>query len=134
MAPWLRYLIAFVVGSHGLIYVMFVPLARDALKEWRGTSWLLGQAVTGGKLYTLASASHIAAGVIILACALAIAFAPAAPGWWRPLAIVGAALGILAFAVFWDGQVQLLVQEGGIGPFVSLILLAVALAFPGAFG
>src|SRR5450759_1461080 len=57
---------------------------------------------------------------------------PVAPGWWRPLAIVGAASGLGAFAVFYDGQVRLLAVEGAIGAVVSLILLVTAIAIPGS--
>jgi hypothetical protein len=38
-----------------------------------------------------------------------------------------------AFAVFWDGQTRLLVEEGAIGALVSLILPGAALQFPLAF-
>ena len=76
---------------------------------------------------------HVIAGIAMIACAVAIAFAPSAPQWWRPLAIVGAALSIAGFAVFWDGQTQLLAQEGVIGAVFSLILLASAIAFSSAF-
>ncbi len=78
-------------------------------------------------------ALHAMAGIVTLACAVAIGFAPSVPGWWRPLAIVGAAVGIAGFAVFWDGQTQLLVPEGAIGAVISLILLVSAIAFAGAF-
>jgi hypothetical protein len=50
-----------------------------------------------------------------------------------PLAIVGTAIGMLAFAVFWDGKTRLFASEGGIGVIVSLILLLFAIAFPRAF-
>jgi hypothetical protein len=55
------------------------------------------------------------------------------PGWWRPLAITGAVLGIVGFTVFWDGQTGLLFDEGGLGALISLIILAGAIAFPAAF-
>ena len=42
-------------------------------------------------------------------------------------------IGIAAFAVFWDGQARLLFEEGGAGALISLLLLASALACPGAF-
>jgi hypothetical protein len=71
--------------------------------------------------------------VVILGCAAAIAVAPSAPGWWRPLAIVGAALGLAGLAVFWDGQVRLVVEEGAIGAAASLVLLVSAILFSGAF-
>jgi hypothetical protein len=133
MSPWIQYPIAFVVACHGFIYVplIFVP---DMLKGWRGRSWLLGSAITGDRLKALAAALHVGAGVLILASALAIAFAPLAPGWWAPLSIVGSALGMAGFAVFWDGQTGRVVEEGGIGAALSVILLASAVAFPNAFG
>jgi hypothetical protein len=47
--------------------------------------------------------------------------------------ITAAALGVAAFAVFWDGQTRLLYEEGAIGAVVSVILLATAIVFPAAF-
>lgn len=134
MYPWLRYLIALVVGSHGFVYIRLGLLGPSQLKGWQGSSMLLGDAVTGDGLKTLLAVLHVSAGVVIIACALAIAGARRAPGWWRPLAIVGGLLGLAAFAVFLDGQARLVVEEGGIGAAVSLALLAGAIAFGGAFG
>jgi hypothetical protein len=133
MTPWLRYPIAFVVACHGFVYVLllFVP---EVLTGWRGRSWLLGGALTGDRLRAVALALHVGAGAAILASGAAIGLAAWAPGWWRPIAIVGAALGLAGFAVFWDGQAGRVVEEGGIGAAISLVLLAVALALPGAFG
>jgi len=42
----------------------------------------------------------------------------------------GALVGLAAFAVFWDGQVTLLIEEGAIGALVSLTVFAVAVVFP----
>jgi hypothetical protein len=134
MAPWLRYLIAFVVGCHGFIYFPFGMVAVGELKEWKGRSLLLGSAITGRRLKELVRTLHVIAGCVILTAAVAVALATRDPGLWRPLAIVGALLGIMAFVPFWDGDAQLLVQEGSIGAVVSLILLVGALVFPGAFG
>jgi len=104
-----------------------------SLIEWQGRSRLLGGAVSGDRLNTLVRALHLVAGAAILSCAAAIAVAPSAPGWWRPLAIVGAAIGLGAFVVFYDGQARLLVVEGAIGAVASLILLVTAIAIPEAF-
>lgn len=133
MTPWLRYLIAFVVDCHGFTYIPFGIPVPGKLKEWRGSSWLLGSAITDDRLKTLMLALHVTAGIAILACAVAIGFAPSVPGWWRPLAIIGGVLGIAGFMVFWDGQTQLLALEGAIGAVISLVLLVSAIAFPGAF-
>jgi hypothetical protein len=85
-----------------------------------------------GRLAGLAVALHVIAGIAIVASALAIGFAPSVPGWWRPLAIIGSVLGIGAFAVFWDGQTELLFEEGVVGTVLSMIFLAIAVALPSA--
>lgn len=133
MSPWVRYLIAFTVFCHGFIYLRIGSSITSTLKEWKGTSWLLGNTVTESQLKTLVMMVNIAAGVVTIACAVAIAFAPSLPGWWRPLAISSAVVGVIAFAVFWDGQHQLIFEEGGIGVLVSVALLGIAIAFPHAF-
>jgi hypothetical protein len=134
MTPWVRYLIAFIVFGHGFIYVRIGAVLPGTIKEWKGSSWLLGSAVTDGRLGALVIALHVVAGIATLACAVAIGLAPWLPGWWRPLAIGGGAIGLAAFAVFWDGQTQFLFQEGAIGALISMILLMSALLFPRAFG
>lgn len=139
MTPWLQYLVAFVVACHGLTYLLFgvfVPRGSEGwrVEGWKGSSWLLGGAVAGEGLKALASALHVAAGVATLGCALAIALAPPLAGWWPPLAVAGGLLGLAGFAVFWDGQVRLLAQEGAVGALIGLGLLLAALAFPGVFG
>ena len=133
MDTWLRYLIAFVVLGHGFIYVGVGWLLPGAVKEWQGSSWLLGSTITDASLNGIVVMLHVVAGILTMACAVAIAFAPAYPGWWRPLAIGAALVGVAAFAVFWDGRTRLLVEEGAIGAFVSTILLGAALQFPLAF-
>jgi hypothetical protein len=60
--------------------------------------------VTDGRLTALVMVLNVIAGVATLACAVSIGLAPSLPGWWRPLAMAGAVLGIAAFAVFWDSD------------------------------
>ncbi len=134
MNDWLRYLVAFVLACHGFIYIRFGIHIPGQVKGWLGSSWLLGGVITGDRLNALVLLLHVAAGIAILGCAVAIGLAPWAPGAWPPFAIVGAVFGLVAFAVLWDGQMPLFVREGGIGLVVSLSLLAGAIAFAEAFG
>ncbi len=134
MPPWLQYLIAFVVGCHGVTYIIFGIVAPGTVKEWRGTSQMLGTVLTGEGLERAVLVLHVAAGIALLTCGVAIAFAASAPGWWRPLAVVGAASGLAGFVAFWDGQAHRVVEEGAIGAAISMVLLVSALALPNAFG
>ncbi len=93
----------------------------------------MGGRMPGDRLKAVILAPHVAAGVLIIACGVAIGLAALLPGWWRPVAIVGAALGLAGFAAVLAGKPQLGVREGGIGAGISAILLVGAIAFEGAF-
>jgi hypothetical protein len=127
---WLRYAAAFVIFCHGFIYIRIGAVLPGPITGWTGTSWLLGSAVTGEPLRMLAVAAHVIAGIATIGCAAALAFAPQSPDWWRTAAFIGAAVGIAAFAIFWDGQTRQVVEEGGIGVAVSLALLTAAVMLP----
>ena len=133
MNDWWRYLLAFIIACHGLTYLLFGFLGPAAIKEWSG-SRILGRVLSVRQIHLAIPVAHVVAGVAIMAAAIAIAFVPAAPAWWVFLALVGGVGSIAAFAAFWDGRAENIVQEGGIGLGLSLTLVVVALAFPGAFG
>ena len=99
------------------------------VKGWNGHSWLLGNSIATAQLATLSVWLHVIAGVAMLACAFAIGLPSLLPGWWRPLAVTGSVVGIVAFAVFWDGQTRLF-DEGGLGALISFFVLVSAVAFP----
>ena len=93
---------------------------------------LLGGVLGPDGARPLVAALDIAAGITVIACAVTIAAARWAPTWWRSLAIAGALLGLIGFAVFFDGQVGLFVEEGGIGAVISLVLLVGVIPLGGA--
>ena len=125
-----RYLIAFVVASHGIVYIGFGIESGKVSAGWRGNSLLLGNAITGDMLETLVIALWAIAGVGFIATGAAIAFSPSLQGLLRPLAIGTSLVGILSFAAFWDGQTRLFASQGGIGMVLSTIILVSAMAFP----
>ncbi len=102
----LQYVIAFILFCHGFVYVWIGAALPAPIPAWKGASWLLGDLVTGTPLHALVIALHVFAGVGIIASSAAIVFGAWIPGWWRPLAIGGATFRIVAFAVFWDGQLR----------------------------
>ena len=75
MKPWMHYVIAFVVFCHGLIYVGIGSVLPGPIPAWKGTSWLLGGALTGEPLRLLVVALHVTAGVAILAASVAMCWA-----------------------------------------------------------
>ena len=133
MKPWAQHVIAFLIFCHGFVYVRIGSMLPAPVKGWRGSSWLLGEGISNPQLTTLVVVLHMIAGIAMLACAVAIGVPSLLPGWWRALAITGAMLGLVAFAVFWDGQTGLLFDEGALGALISLIILVAAITFPAAF-
>jgi len=130
MVTWLRYLIAIVVAFHGFIYIPYGLAAISKIKEWKGSSWILGNIISGERLMSIVKPLHLITGIVTISCAIAIGFAS---DLWRPLAIAAGIFGIAAFASFWDGQEQQVVPEGGIGAFISLFLILSVVVFPQAF-
>lgn len=133
MTPWFQYLAAFLLFCHGFVYVRIGSMLPAPIKDWNGSSWLLGNSITTSQLTKLSIGLHVIAGITTLACAASIGLPSLFPGWWRPLAIAGSVAGIVAFAVFWDGQTRLLFDEGGLGALISLFVLMGAFAFRTAF-
>ena len=83
------------------------------------------------RLKTLIVGLHVLAGILTIASAVALGLEPRFAGSWRLLAIVGGGLGLVAFSLFWDGQVRRLAQEGAIGPALSAALLLAAVVSTG---
>ncbi len=128
MRPWLRYLVALLVAMHGFVYLNAARGVLPVFQAWKGTSWLLGDALSADALKRLSLALWAVAGVGTIAAAIAFAFS--GPAAWRPLAVAASAVGVASFLVFWDGRAERLVDEGAIGAVLSLVILVAAIAFP----
>ena len=110
---------------------MFGLLGPRQVKGWQGSPRLLH--ISRQRARAVATTVHVAAGSLLIACAVAILVAPSAPGLWRPLAIGAGVVSLCAFATFWDGQIGKAADEGALGLMASLALLGCAVALPGAF-
>jgi hypothetical protein len=121
------------VATHGFVYVPFGLVVPGTLRGRAGPSLLLGHIAPAPVVRGAVPVLHVLAGIVFLLCGTAIALAPFAPDLWRPLAIIGSAIGLLAFATLWDGSRERAVEEGAIGAVASLCILAGAFALPGIF-
>lgn len=132
---WFNYLVSLFVAAHALVYLAtpLTNLSQSVFQSWKGTSAVLGAALSSVALRSLTTWLWIVAGVGLLATAGAIVFASFVPGIWRPLAAGGALAGVASFVVVWDGQGSQFLSQGGIGFVISLAILAAALMFPRAF-
>ena len=112
-----------------MIYVItpLSSLSATVFADWEGSSVLLGNIIPADALRSLTTVLWLIAGTGILFTGIAIALASRFPHLWRPSAIGATLVGILSFAVFWDGQGAQFVNQGGIGLVLSVGILAGAI-------
>jgi hypothetical protein len=101
MSTWIRPLLALVVAAHGIGHLLFL-LSLLGLADWGQAtrSWLLGETWLakglGALLWLVATAGFIA---------VAIGFF-GEDTWWRPLALVAAAVSAVGVLLFWASPVS----------------------------
>jgi len=120
----LRYLIALVIGSHGIAYLMYASQSGKVLEGWTGQALLLGSVFSGRRLEALAVILWAVAGIGLLCAAIAFGLWSSGSDFWRPIAIGASLVSIASFAVVWDGRAMGFAPEGGIGMIISAIILA----------
>jgi hypothetical protein len=123
---WTHYAAASAVLLHALVYLGIGSQLPAPVSGWSGRSWLLRDAISPAHTARLSVMLHVTAGIAMLGSAGAIALAPQAPEYWRPVSIVAGGIGIVAFLVFYDGQPARLVDEGGLGALLSVVLVLTA--------
>ena len=119
----LRYLIAFVIGSHGVAYLMYASQSGKVLEGWAGQALLLGSVFSGRRLETLAVTLWAVAGIGLLCTAVAFGLWSSGSDYWRSIAVGASLVSIASFAVVWDGRAVGFAPEGGIGMIISAIIL-----------
>ena len=120
----LRYFVAFVIGSHGIAYLMYALQSRKVLEGWAGQAMLLGSIFSGLRLEELAVILWAVAGIGLLCTAVAFGLWSSGSDYWRPIAIGASLVSIASFALVWDGRAEGFAPEGGLGMIVSAIILA----------
>lgn len=129
MPPWLRYVLGSVIAIHGYVYVPFAFYLVNEFQRTHGGSRLLRPVLGTTPLRTTTLGIHVAAGVMLLACGLLVAFAPGAVAAWRTLAVAGGVAGVGAFLIAWNGRLSHLSEQGILGAAASLAVLVAAVAF-----
>jgi hypothetical protein len=51
----------------------------------------------------------------------------AGQAWWRPVIVSAAAFSSLVYLLFWNGRMQNMAEQGGIGILINLLLLLAVL-------
>ena len=90
---------------------------------WPDGSWAFSGLLGNEAARNLASISLILAAIGLLVGGIGIL---ASQAWWRPVVVGAAAFSSIFFILFWNGKMQNLDSQGGIGLLINIaILLAV---------
>ena len=121
----LGYLFGAFLVLHGLVHLLYFGQSRKLFElqpglAWPDGSWAFSRLLGDETTRLLAN----------IACLLAaVGFAVGGAGvfvkqaWWQPVVVGAAAFSAVVFALFWNGKLERLDAQGGIGLLIALALL-----------
>lgn len=124
-----RFLAGLFIILHGLVHLWYFTLSRGLVEfkpdmGWFGESWLLRGVLGDSTTRTLAAALYLVATIALVVSGLAI-FLRAE--WWQPLLLGSAVISVATILLFWDGEMQYIVQKGLLGLLIGVAILVVLL-------
>ena len=110
---------------HGLVHLLYLGQSARLFElqpgmVWPDGSWAFSKLLGYEANRILASVSMILAAIGFVAGGIGVF---AMQGWWRPVVAGSAAFSAVVLILFWDGQVQMLANKGGIGLLINLAIL-----------
>ncbi|MBN1319222.1 MAG: hypothetical protein JXA87_00130 [Thermoleophilia bacterium] len=114
---------------HGMVHLMYAAQSarRFQLKPgmtWPDESWAWSRLLSDRTVRDQTTITMVLSSAIFLVGGIAVL---ARQTWWRPVAVVAAALSALAFILLWDGRKRNLDGQGAIGVIIDIAVLVTAL-------
>lgn len=121
---------------HGLIHLLYFGQSQRLFElrpdmVWPEGSWIFSRLFENHSTRWLSSLIFILAAVTFILAA--IMFVAGGTGlsldqaWWRTIAVSAAIFSSTIIVLFWDGRRKTLVEQGGVGLLINLVILAVLL-------
>ncbi len=116
---------------HSLVHLLYFGHSAGffALKPgltWPSGSLLLSRGLGEGAIKNLASVLLILAAMLFAAGGIGIF---AGQSWWRSVVVGAAIFSSLVYILFWNGKLQNLDGQGGVGFLIDIAILLVILLF-----
>jgi hypothetical protein len=116
---------------HGLVHLLYFGQSQRFFElqpgmTWPDGAWAFSRLVGGEATRSLASVLCLLVAVVLIIGGIGI-FAK-----WdlsRPIVVGGAIFSTVCYLLLWNGKMQGLDQQGGIGILINLAVLAVLLVF-----
>jgi hypothetical protein len=124
-----RFLIGLFIILHGLVHLWYFTLSQRLVEfkpemGWTGKSWIFSNLLGESTTRVLASSLFVLAAIAFVISGFGIFFRAA---WWCPMLVGSALLSSVILLLFWDGDMQLIVQKGLIGFLISIAILFILL-------
>ena len=124
----MRFIFGVFIVLHGLVHLLYFGQSARYfdLKPgmvWPDGSWAFSRLFGDEAARNLASISLILAAIGLVGGGIGILVSRT---WWRPVVVGAAAFSSVVYILFWNGRMQNLDGQGGIGLLINIaILLAV---------
>ena len=127
----LRFIVGAFVVLHGLVHLFYFGQARrlfelQAEMTWPDGSWAFSKLLGDGTARGLAGVVCALAAIGLVAGGAGILLGQP---WWRPVVVAAAAFAAAVFVLFWNGRMQRLDYQGGVGILIDTAILASVLVF-----
>jgi hypothetical protein len=114
---------------HGLVHLLYFGQSQRLFElqpgmVWPDGSWAFSRLLGNEATRVLASIACILAAIGFGAGGAGIFVSQA---WWRPLAVGSAVFSTVLFLLFWNGKMERLDNQGGIGILINVAILVAVL-------
>ena len=116
---------------HGLVHLLYFgqSMRRFELKAgllWPDGSWAFSRLLGESGTRTVASIFCVVAAAGLVAGGVGILFGQS---WWRTAVVASAAVSGILYILFWNGRLQHLDAQGGVGLLIDVAILVAVLVF-----
>ena len=114
---------------HGLVHLLYFGQSRKYFElqpglNWPDNAWIFSRFLDNTSIRNLASGLLILVTVLLVAGGLGLLLAQ---GWWRTVVAGGVAFSTVLYFLMWNGELQRLDDQGGIGILINLAILVLIL-------
>lgn len=115
---------------HGLVHLLYFGQSGRLFElqpgmAWPDGAWAFSKLLGNEATRTLASVACVLAAIAFVAAGAGIFVKQA---WWRPVVVGAAALSAVVYILFWNGKLEKLDNQGGIGVLINVAILVAVLA------
>jgi hypothetical protein len=127
----MRFTFGIFVVLHSLVHLLYAGQSSRyfELKPgmlWPDGSWVFSRLPGNEVARNLATISLVLAAMGLIAAGIGIF---ASQTWWRPMVVGATAFSSIVYVSFWNGRMQNLDAQGGVGILIDMAILLAVLLF-----